>query len=43
MSYKIGDVSKLLDMSPEAIRFYESENIIKPSRTEGGGPGFFSE
>ncbi len=34
MSYKIGDVSKLLDMSPEAIRFYESENIIKPSRTE---------
>lgn len=32
MSLKIGDVSKLLNMSVETIRFYESQNIIKPSR-----------
>lgn len=32
MSLKIGDVSKLLNMTVETIRFYESENIIKPTR-----------
>ncbi|HHW03743.1 MAG TPA: MerR family transcriptional regulator [Thermoanaerobacterales bacterium] len=32
MSLKIGEVSKLLNMSVETIRFYESQNIIKPSR-----------
>ncbi|MEL7571160.1 MAG: MerR family transcriptional regulator [Eubacteriaceae bacterium] len=32
MSLKIGDVSKLLNMTVETLRFYESENIIKPTR-----------
>jgi DNA-binding transcriptional MerR regulator len=32
MSYKIGDLSKLLAMSAETIRFYETKNIVKPHR-----------
>lgn len=35
MSLRIGEVSKLLNISIETIRFYESENIIKPSRIQG--------
>lgn len=34
MSLKIGDVSKLLSMSPETIRYYESEKIISPTRNK---------
>lgn len=32
MSYRIGDVSKLLGIPIETIRFYEKENILNPAR-----------
>jgi len=32
MSYKIGEVSKLLDIPIETIRYYESKKIISPKR-----------
>ncbi|WP_238902816.1 MULTISPECIES: MerR family transcriptional regulator [unclassified Clostridium] len=32
MSLKIGEVSKLLDLPVETIRFYEQQNIVRPSR-----------
>lgn len=32
MSLKIGQVSKLLNLSVETIRYYEQENIINPNR-----------
>lgn len=32
MSLRIGEVSKLLDLPVETIRFYEQQDIIKPSR-----------
>lgn len=32
MSLKIGEVSKLFDISTETLRFYESEKIIEPKR-----------
>jgi len=32
MSYTIGEVAKLLEISVETIRYYEKQNIIKPSR-----------
>lgn len=32
MSLTIGNVSKLFNISVETIRFYESQNIIKPCR-----------
>ncbi|URZ15654.1 MerR family transcriptional regulator [Clostridium felsineum] len=34
MSYKIGEVSKLLDIPVETIRYYESKNIISPKRAK---------
>ncbi|KPU44342.1 zinc-responsive transcriptional regulator [Oxobacter pfennigii] len=34
MGYKIGDVSKLLNMPVETIRYYETKNIIRPYRLE---------
>lgn len=30
--YKIGEVSKLLGISPDTIRLYESKNIVRPSK-----------
>lgn len=35
MSYRIGEVSKLLDIPVDTIRYYESKNIISPKRLEG--------
>lgn len=32
----IGEVAKLLDVSPGVIRTWERENLISPDRTEGG-------
>lgn len=32
---RIGEVAKLLDISVETIRYYESEGIVSPSRKEG--------
>ena len=32
MSFKIGDVSKLLGVSVETLRYYEQEGVIRPER-----------
>lgn len=32
MEYKIGEVSKILNISKEMIRYYEKQGILKPSR-----------
>ena len=34
MEYKIGEVSKILNISKEMIRYYEKQGILKPSRKE---------
>lgn len=35
MNYKIGQVSKFLQMPSETIRFYEKEHVIEPDRIPG--------
>lgn len=34
MEYKIGEVSRILNISKEMIRYYEKQGILKPSRKE---------
>ncbi len=41
-NYTIGNMAKLLGVTPEAIRYYESKNIIKPLRDEGSGYRHFT-
>lgn len=41
MSYKIGEVSKILNMSVETIRYYEDKNIISPSRHQDSKYRFY--
>ncbi|MEL7563677.1 MAG: MerR family transcriptional regulator [Dehalobacterium sp.] len=36
MSYKIGDISKKLNMPVETIRYYERKNIVNPGHMENG-------
>lgn len=33
---QIGEISKILSMKPEAIRYYEQEQIVSPQRKNGG-------
>lgn len=40
--HKIGEVSKLLDLSAEALRHYERIGIIKPRRNDNSGYRFFT-
>lgn len=42
MIYKIGDVANLLGISPEAIRNYEREGLIKPKKDEDSGYRYFN-
>lgn len=37
MKYKIGDVAKMLGITPEAIRFYETRGIIHPDKDDSSG------
>ena len=32
--YKVSDLAKLLDLTPETIRYYESVGIVKPRHDE---------
>ncbi len=41
MKYKISEVAKLLDLSSEAIRYYESKGIIQPERDEETGYRYY--
>lgn len=40
--YKIGDVSKLLGLTPEAIRYYEDHGIITPKKSEKTGYRYYN-
>ena len=42
MEYKIGEVSKILNISKEMIRYYEKQGILKPSRKEDNNYRTFS-
>ncbi len=42
MKYKINEVAKLLNISDEAIRYYESKGIIDPERSETSGYRLYS-
>jgi len=42
MEYKIGDVSKLLGITPEAIRYYEDQGIITPKKSETTGYRYYN-
>lgn len=37
MKYKISEVAKMLGITSEAIRYYEEQNIIKPSKSDSSG------
>ena len=41
MKYKISDVAKILDITTEAIRYYESKGIITPERSETTGYRYY--
>ncbi|HBV67739.1 MAG TPA: MerR family transcriptional regulator [Clostridiales bacterium] len=41
MKYRISEVAKLLDLSSEAIRYYENKGIIKPERDEETGYRYY--
>jgi DNA-binding transcriptional MerR regulator len=41
MKYRISEVAKLLDLSSEAIRYYESKGIIRPERDEETGYRYY--
>lgn len=41
MKYGISEVAKLLDLSSEAIRYYENKGIIKPERNEETGYRYY--
>ena len=42
MKYKISEVAKLLDITPEAIRYYESKGIITPERSQDTGYRYYN-
>ena len=37
MNFRIGTIARLLGMSPEGLRLYEREGILRPRRGEGDG------
>ncbi len=39
--YKIGDVAKLLGITPEAIRYYEEQGIISPVKSQTNGYRYY--
>lgn len=40
--YKIGEVSRLLGLTPEAIRYYEDQGIITPRKAEKTGYRYYN-
>lgn len=40
--YSIGKMAKLLDISSEAIRYYENKGIILPLRDENSGYRYYN-
>lgn len=41
MKYKIGDVSKLLGITSEAIRYYEDQGIVNPTKSKSSGYRYY--
>jgi len=42
MKYRIGDVAKMLGITPEAVRYYEEQKIIKPTKSDNSGYRHYS-
>lgn len=42
MKYKIGDVARLLGITSEAIRHYEEQGIISPSKSKSSGYRYYN-
>lgn len=40
--YTIGEISKLLGLSAQAVRYYEKKEIINPSHSEGSGYRYYT-
>ncbi len=43
MKYSITDVSKITNISPSAIRFYEEKGLLLPINRKSSGVRYFSE
>ena len=41
MKYKIGEVSKILNIPVETIRFYETKNLIHPEKDENSNYRYY--
>lgn len=41
MKYKIGDVARLLGITPEAVRHYEDQGIIAPTKSKSSGYRYY--
>ncbi len=42
-AYMISAVAEMYDIHPQTLRLYEREGLLKPSRTEGNGDGFYTD
>ena len=43
MRYRIGDVSKMLKISDQMIRYYEKCGVIQPERSEDGKYRYYTD
>jgi len=43
MTYRIGQVARLLGMTVEGLRFYERRGLVKPARRPGSGYRIYGE
>lgn len=41
--YKIGEIARLLGLTPQALRFYEQEGVVMPRKSENGTRYFLVE
>lgn len=41
--YKIGEFSKITNLTIKALRYYDEENILKPSLRENNGYRLYSK
>ena len=40
--FRIGDVSRMVGIAPETIRYYERKNVLRPSKNDGNGYRMYS-
>ncbi|MBY2479139.1 MerR family transcriptional regulator, partial [Clostridioides difficile] len=41
--YKIGEASKITKISSRMLRYYDKENILRPSHVENNGYRYYTE